>query len=551
MRKHFIWTILVLAALTACNKEVETPIVDNGQEDVTPGKVTLTFTAAIGDETRTEYPDDKTAGWVVGDKISVCVTNENKTAYEVAEFEATNATDAGMEFTGEVEEGYTSIVSGVYPANENHVFTDGAVTSVYLPDTYELGTANDGGIALPMVGAMDENDNFVFHHICGALKITVIDIFNALTFTTAGETITGSFPLTNGRIEMPAEGASSTVTFNYDRLSTNPAVGERGNRTFYIPVPDGTLTAGATMALKKRNNNTLTTAYEKTTTGSIQFTSNVIKRLQAIGLEHQDANSWRIVVTEPDDPDIKGAVAQYVPSGTTFIRLFTTLDSFNSSDYHGSVAEFIEKRGLTYTTYTGSKNITMSNPISYYYGKKYVILTCEVNTQNGRMVTFNYRKLEYEFASAEYAAWLGKWSVSDGTNTDTWTITRKETNKTYNVTGLCGRSNSAFKVEAHLSENGGLLFKTQKNVGTVLNSGYETAINLYRKKTSNGNYYSTANVDLMEASIQSETSASLSASNQDYPFYTFIGTYTDDQGNPQAGGYGTRPATATMTRVTE
>ena len=42
MRKHLIGTILVLAALAACNKEVETPApaVDNGQEEVTPGKVT-------------------------------------------------------------------------------------------------------------------------------------------------------------------------------------------------------------------------------------------------------------------------------------------------------------------------------------------------------------------------------------------------------------------------------------------------------------------------------------------------------------------------------
>lgn len=49
MRKHLIGTILVLAALTACNKEVDTPapVVDNGQEEVTSGKVTLTFKATI------------------------------------------------------------------------------------------------------------------------------------------------------------------------------------------------------------------------------------------------------------------------------------------------------------------------------------------------------------------------------------------------------------------------------------------------------------------------------------------------------------------------
>ena len=194
MRKHLIGTILVLAALAACNKEIDTqtPAIVDPVEETPAGKVTLTFKATIGEETRTTYANDKTASWAAGDKISVRVTDG--TNFETAEFSTTD----GETFTGQVTNGYTTIVSGVYPANDNHVFSGGSVQSVYLPDTYNLGTANDGGIALPMVGEMkkkDGVDTFTFHHICGALKIEIVDIFNALTFTTAGETITGGFEL--------------------------------------------------------------------------------------------------------------------------------------------------------------------------------------------------------------------------------------------------------------------------------------------------------------------------------------------------------------------
>ena len=95
MRKHLIGTILVLAALAACNKEVETPVVDNGQEEVTPGMVTMTFTAAMGEETRTAYPDDKTGKWVVGDQITVCVTKD-VTDGEQSDYKLYNFTATGM-----------------------------------------------------------------------------------------------------------------------------------------------------------------------------------------------------------------------------------------------------------------------------------------------------------------------------------------------------------------------------------------------------------------------------------------------------------------------
>lgn len=534
MRKHLFGTILVLAALAACNKEVETPAVDNGQEEATPSKVTLTFTAAIGDETRTEYPDDKTAGWVVGDKISVCVTNENKTAYEVAEFEATSATDAGMEFTGEVEEGYTTIVSGVYPANENHVFTDGAVTSVYLPDTYELGTANDGGIALPMVGEMDENENFVFHHICGALKIEVIDIFNALTFTTAGETITGDFELDEetGRIKMPENGPSSTVTFNYDRLSSNPDFGDRYNRTFYIPIPDGIVTAGATMALK--NANKTSTFFDKTTTADIEFDSNIIKRLPAIGFNTPEG--WSINFQEVENGN-KFKINYSVTSGTYYSRLLISKSEFNES-YKGSIARFVEERlpGLTIfpssnKTYTSKYNIE-----TYFAEKDYISFMFGVipsdpdnlDDKTGRKITFEFFKLDYslEEPTQDYLAWIGEWNLLDDKDkTDTWTIVRKHANHSYTVTGLCNNTSNPKKIEA-LFNNGNLKFMSQYDFATVKYSGddniYYISLVGYYNNTNTVLYNSYQPYDLMEASLNPDGTASLIGAEHTYNNTTFV-----------------------------
>lgn len=496
MRKHLIGTILVLAALTACNKEVETPatVVDNGQEEVTPGKVTLTFKATINEGTRTSYDADLNGSWVDGDEITVCVTDD-KGHFETAKFTTTD----GETFSGTVTEGYTTIVSGVYPADNRHVFTAGAVTSVYLPDTYELGTANDGGIALPMVGEMvvpegSETPTLTFHHICGALKIEVIDIFNALTFTTAGEKIAGLFSLnSDGHIALntAAETATDNVTFNYDRLSTNPVDDERGNRTFYIPVPDGTLTAGATMALK--NANKTSTFFDKTTTAAIEFNSNKIKRLPAIGFNTPEG--WAIDI-------IDGNVGQKItinytfPAGTYYARFLVKKSTFINT-YEGSVAKLIEKKLPELSTFSNN-TYNGSNIETYFAEKDYISFMFGVipsdpsNPTNvtGRKISFEYCKLEYSFEepTLEYKNWIGKWNVTeDATDpkTDTWTISTKKANSTYIIKGIAGKTAIAAE-GVYSADDASLALFSQYEIGTHKNGSTTYTVSLL-KRNSSGN----------------------------------------------------------------
>ena len=556
MRKHLIGTILVLAALAACNKEVETPApaVDNGQEEVTPGKVTLTFKATIDDGTRTVYANDKTASWQADDAISVCLSDG--TNYEVVDFTTTD----GIEFSAEVTQGY-EIVSGVYPQNDvystsqdDYFYSNGTVKAVYLPDTYNLGTANDGGIALPMVGQMDDDDNdgiptFKFHHICGALKIEVIDIFDALTFTTA-ETITGSFDLNSGRIAMPAEGTGSTVTFNYGRLPREEGyVGERENRTFYIPVPDGTLTAGATMALK--NANKTSTFFDKTTTAAIEFDSNKIKRLPAIGFN--TPQGWSIDVQEVENGN-KFKINYNVTSGTYYSRLLISKSEFNES-YNGSIACFVEERlpGLTIfpsssKTYTSKNNIETYFPEKDYYSLMFGVIPSDpsnLDDKTGRKITFEFFKLDYTFEepTQDYLAWIGKWTVNDGTNTDTWTISRKQANQTYSITGICGRS----YVLVGDYYNGDLSLSSQK-LSVRINS--KDSFLYPRRKNGNGNY--VTDLHIISMSMDNDNNVIVDPDLINSPGGYGIYTY-----NPETNKYGViarrefdESMTITMTRVT-
>lgn len=252
MRKHLIGTILVLAALAACNKEVDTqtPATVDPVEETPAGKVTLTFKATIGEETRTVYANDKTASWAAGDKISVCLTDSE--SYEVVDF----TTEDGITFTGDVNPGYTTPVSAIYPANEvyttyawNSYFSqeNGSVTAVRLADGYELGSADDPGKFIPLIGSYD-GKKMEFHHFCSTMKVTLTNIPDDaayFTFATNKQKLVSDFSLTGGRMGLVSQedDVDTSVYFEFEP-------GSLTTRSFYIPVPDGTLAANSYVALQ-------------------------------------------------------------------------------------------------------------------------------------------------------------------------------------------------------------------------------------------------------------------------------------------------------------
>ena len=188
---------------------------------------------------------------------------------------------------------------------------------------------------------------------------------------------------------------------------------------------------------------------------------------------------------------------------------------------------------------TGSQNYTVS------YSGEYILLIVGID-ENYRP-TGSYLRLDYNFVketpSEEYGKWIGKWSVNDGTNEDTWTVSRKRANHTYLVTGIGGRS---YPVEALFNEeDGSLLFKSQKNIANVIYSGDERVINFYR---ASADKYNSANAeDLMTVTFsESDTDiATASYCTETYQYYQFIGVNAENK----AFNYNKRPLPATLTRV--
>ena len=573
MKKFLIWTALVLAAITACNKEIDTQLTSNTPEEPTieAKKVTLTIKASIEAETRTAYENDQKATWQVDDKITVCVTNSSHSDFLLYDLKAEIVNDE-LVFAGKVDENYTTVVSGIYPAQDNyHLDTpventnkkyfnigaegDGTVIGIYLPDTYDLETANDTGRYIPMVGEMvHDNDNntdtFTFHHICGALKITVVDIFNALTFTTSGEKITGSFPLTSdGRITMSEGGSGSTVTFNYGRLPREEGyVGERENRTFYIPVPFGTVTAGATMALKSSNDKVV---FEKTTSGNITFDSKVIKRLSK--LELTKPAGWYVSL------DMSGSspkLTYTVPGNQLYIRTWTTKETFDR-DFHGSIAEWLEKRvqSSSNTTFSSSSTKTVEKTVDQYLDesspKVYLMVGVDNTDYKVRKTNLNFCKVEVlpELPSDDYNRWIGTWEVLDSQTSpkkNNWTISSRLPNHTYNIKGI--GSATAIICEAQFNSNtGNLVIQSQENIWIINNSEGDRIISLYGRT---GSTFNRGVYDIMSAQFNDDTytSATLNSfGNFDsycLPFYV--------NGELVTGtSYGIRYLPSSMTRVTE
>ena len=664
MRKHLIGTILVLAALAACNKEIDTqtPAIVDPVEETPAGKVTLTFKATIGEETRTVYANDKTASWAAGDKISVCLTDSE--SYEVVDF----TTEDGITFTGDVNPGYTTPVSAIYPANEvyttyawNSYFSqeNGSVTAVRLADGYELGSADDPGKFIPLIGSYD-GEKMEFHHFCSTMKVTLTNIPDDaayFTFTTNKQKLVSDFTLTDGRMGLVSQedDVDTSVYFEFEP-------GSLTTRSFYIPVPDGTLAANSFVTLsnadevlfKKRITSSPTFglndngkdairvlpevacwtrnenwnafyygiykndsgAFRKSitienVTGKFQYEvltaskfsntyhssaaeylassdfSNKLSGLSAsdlksgnlslvytslnpgtryvmiFGLDNDlhftgEYNCVEVVYPElstPEGWDISVVddfkITYTVPSGIKWTYISVSESTFGST-YNDNLEYLIYKVTRDHkSSYDGGSSswapiTTQTKTYTVAYNGNYVLLC--VGIDDNYRPTGEYCRLDHAFETPTeaYKAWIGKWSLSNG---DTWTVSRKQANHTYNVKGLCGLS--TITVEAQLTDEGNLLFKTQAGVAKTTYEGFNVTINLYKKKTLTGSFYTSIG-NLMQATMDGQT-ATLAPTNATYPVYTMIGSYKNADDETKYVGYGSNRSAAdvTMTRVTE
>ena len=264
--------------------------------------------------------------------------------------------------------------------------------------------------------------------------------------------------------------------------------------------------------------------------------------------------------------EIHPAVHVRVPEGTSYSTVNLKKEDFLNS-FGGDAVAFIWSRRTSTSTIRTNTNINLY--FSSLDETDYVYIVYGVhereNEDSDRTFTYEYALLEYTYTKPSdepteaYLAWIGQWNVADETNTDTWTISANQNNETYSISGLIGKTSSTFVVEGLFNEaDGTLQINAQMDIRTFngkMSDGntYEASLGLFGRKEASGSFYTykTTPYQLLKATMNGteNTSATLAPAGDTYLYYSFLASYTNENGESKWAGYGTRPANATMTRV--
>lgn len=227
MKKVYCYVIIVLLAFIGCvNKD------ELAGGDLVNGNQTLKAQIEQSANTRTMVDEENRVCWVKGDQIGIFggdgVVN--------IPFSFNSMADSGQSaiFKGNLPEGGAPSVA-YYPYDDEAVL-EGDKLSFVLPSEYDY-TENSNA---PMIGVKQDDGNFLFKHLCGLLKFSIVDIpddAKQVIITAKGENapnISGTCivedVIEDGVVLSIPEG-SSQVTIKLN--------GEVGTQTFYVPVPVG------------------------------------------------------------------------------------------------------------------------------------------------------------------------------------------------------------------------------------------------------------------------------------------------------------------------
>lgn len=239
MKKTVFYISLATLALAACQKTQDVPATQKGV-------TTLTF-GIDNEATKTDLAGTVNILWSAGDKIAVETASDGVKEFtligEGGTASGTFATD--KEVTA--KPGGTAF----YPSDLNPAYITDA-WHVELPDSYSW---NENGIQAPMYAWLNGGYNY-FRLLTSVLKVDVYNIpptADKLVFTTFAEAVSGDFTFAGDCLSKKADsGSNKSITISF-------TAGEKTTRTFFIPVPHGTYTAGATFVLKNSSNEAVVT----------------------------------------------------------------------------------------------------------------------------------------------------------------------------------------------------------------------------------------------------------------------------------------------------
>ena len=254
MKKATICLFAIVAVLSACNKQDEL-------------RSKTSITVEIDNmATKTDLAGTVNIMWSAGDEISVTTT----TGFKTFALEGAGGSNTGTFSIAEDVEVSTSALS-FYPASMFPNWQGDEKCHVTLPDNY---TWTASGIQAPMYAWLNQSwDKFAL--LTSVLKVDIYNIpatADKLVFTTKNEKVSGDFAFNSACLTNETPAASGkTITIGF-------TAGEASTRSFYIPIPQGTYTAGASIQIM----NGETELLKKTIPSSITIAASSITYLPPI-----------------------------------------------------------------------------------------------------------------------------------------------------------------------------------------------------------------------------------------------------------------------------
>lgn len=234
MKKTLFVLAVAATVISACNKEPEAVVPSSHKTSVTVG--------IVDPATKTQLAGTVELLWSAGDAI--LIQDENY-QYKTFTLEGAGGTANG---TFSINEEVT-IMGGVngaqsfYPETLNPTYLDES-THVTLPDTY---TWSEAGVKAPMYAWLNKTEPWDYFKMM--TSVIKLDVYNIpaeackLVFTANGQVVSGDYVFPYDCIPVVSGTSNNSITITF-------TAGGKTNRTFFIPVPHGSYSAGATFELK-------------------------------------------------------------------------------------------------------------------------------------------------------------------------------------------------------------------------------------------------------------------------------------------------------------
>lgn len=255
--KQTVFSLMALAivVLSSCAKreyDVQEPvsgtthtiqaIIDQGSADVKT--------------TYEEGASTATFSWVSGDRMKLVVYDKDAPFTADKYAYAAQATGANVAFSATSTPDFTEYPKSGYAVYPEDIATGGAkdAFTLLLPAEYTVVGTNFSAVGVPLIGAEVSTDTYVFKPAVGVLKVTLSNVPTSarkLVLTSGSDNLSGIAYLDEiaylGGITMSEgfdSGIGHSITVNFPQQIAGSTI------SVYIPVPVGTISAGATLEVQ-------------------------------------------------------------------------------------------------------------------------------------------------------------------------------------------------------------------------------------------------------------------------------------------------------------